>query len=426
MTEPGDHPSGRPERLSENALQRRVKRWWLNGPYEAHLQAPPGLEELLAHEVADLGFAQAPSAVEVERGGVNLALDPAEVMRANLSSRLASRVLVRLGEFPGSSVEMLYDRSRKLPWEAHLGFNDEYELHVTSRSSRLEAGEEVAKAISSGVSRRMRELGLFPKRESGAPLKFHARLFNDYCTVSLNSSGEHLHRRGVRRHVHGAPLRENLAAAMVRLGLEGGPGQFGAVVDPFCGSGTLLIEAADALHGLEPGRGREFAFEHAAWFRPGRWREVKREAARSAEERRERGGELPLFGYDIDPRALAAARLNLAPGAGASSAESEAYGSIRLAEADAERLDLTALGVERGLILSNLPYGVRLGDARRAADTTRRFLAQLAMSGASWRVVLMGTEQEANIAAQLMDVTRTFATRNGGLAVTLLVGEVGG
>ena len=133
--------------------------------------------------------------VQVDRGGVSLPLEPAELMRANLTLRTASRMLLRLGTFPAASPEMLYDRARKLPWEVHLGFATSYALRITARNSKLQAGDEVARTVASAVSRHMRELGLYPKPAEEAALEFHVRLLNDYCTISLDTSGELLHRR---------------------------------------------------------------------------------------------------------------------------------------------------------------------------------------------------------------------------------------
>ena len=439
----GRSPEPVPERLSPNALERRVKRWWLAGPYETYVQVTPSLERVLIDEAIGVGLITDEAKARPDRGGVSLNLDPAAVMRANLSLRTASRVLLRLGTFPAASVEMLYDRARKLPWEVHLGFHTGYTLHVTARGSNLQAGDEVANTVASAVSRHMRELGLYPKQTEAAPLEFHVRILNDYCTISLDTSGELLHRRGFRRHVHAAPVRETLAAAMVLTGLAGMDEPPDVIVDPFCGSGTLLMEAADVLQGLPPGRERTFAFEQAAWFRPGRWREVQRQAERAAGSVTDVATEGPdaesastddpvaavaagaavaaaplpkLLGFDFDPQALAAARANLA---------SEAYRAVELAEADSTRLDFGSLGAKRGLVVSNLPYGVRLGEERTAAETTRRFLAQLAASGAAWRVVLLTTPAEADVAQQLIDVEQVKATKNGGLDVRLVVGSVG-
>lgn len=429
---------GSPERLSTNALERRVKRWWLGGPYEAYVQVAPGLESVLASEMMALKLGTNRAELGIDRGGVSVNLEPAEVMRANLSLRTASRVLLRLGTFPAASVEMLYDRARRLPWEVHLGFHTSYSLRVSARGSKLQAGDEVANTVTSAVSRHMRELGLFPKPADKAPLEFHVRLLNDYCTISLDTSGELLHKRGVRRHVHAAPLRETLAAAMVLMGLQGFDPE--VLIDPFCGSGTVLLEAQDALLGLPPGRGRSFAFQEAAWFRPGRWRAVQREAAGDETTGEEAAGEEAasdhetgappeqppkasitdaqlaprLLGFDHQPKALDAALLNLAQAP---------YGSVQLSQADSTRLDFGAFGIEKGLIVSNLPYGVRLGEELSAAATAERFLTQLVASGVAWRVALLTTPAEAEIAQRLLNVDEVLATRNGGLDVRLVVGS---
>lgn len=405
-------------KLSPNALDRRVKRWWLEGPYETYVQVTPGLEGVLVDELADADLILPETEPRIDHGGVSLNLQPADVMRANLGLRTASRVLLRMGTFPAASVEMLYDRARKLPWEVHLGFHTSYSLRVTARNSKLQAGDEAAKTVASAISRHMRELGLFPKQAEKAPLEFHVRILNDYCTISLDTSGELLHRRGFRKHVHAAPLRETLAAGMVLTGLAGMEAPPDVVVDPFCGSGTLLLEAADVLQDLPPGRDRAFAFEQAAWFRPGRWRDVQRRTNADTHAAPDAGPpDAPprLLGFDNDPQALAAARANL---------KTHPY-PVELAESDSTLLDFGALGAERGLVVSNLPYGVRLKGERTAVETTQRFLTQLAASGVRWRVVLLVTPPEAEVASRLIDVEQITATRNGGLDVRLVVGTSG-
>ncbi len=415
--------TGAPERLSDTALERRVKRWWLNGPYETYVQVTPGLEHIALAEMLRLGLVETDADARLDKGGVTVAAGPDGVMRANLSLRTASRVLLRLGTFPAATPEMLYDRARKLPWEVHIGFNTSYSLHVTARASKLQAGDDVVGTVASAISRHMRELGLYPRPADDSPLELHVRLLNDYCTVSLNTSGDLLHRRGVRTHVHAAPVRETLAAAMVLKGLEG-EGAPEIILDPFCGSGTLLLEAADQLTGLQPGRDRSYAFEHAGWFRPGRWREVQREARRHAATQAATTATMPkLRGFDNDPRALAAARLNLVTAAAGSDGR---YPGIELEEADSTRLDLDSFGTTHGLILSNLPYGVRLADERTAVDTARRFLVQVAASSTRWRLVLLATPALADSIQQLIDVTEVVRTKNGGLDVVMLMAEAGG
>ncbi len=426
-SDPPTNEHGTPERITPRALERRVKRWLLGGPFDCYVQVAPGLEELLASELLDGGFAGERSALRVERGGIALALDHAGIMRANLELRTASRVLLRLGEFPAASPEMLYDRARGVPWLTQLGFASTYNLHVTSRHSKLQAGDAVANTVASAVSRELRPLGLYPRLavegEGKGQLVFHAHLQHDRCTLSLDTSGSHLHRRGVRTHVHTAPVRETLAAAMVLTGLRRLNGPPGVVVDPFCGSGTLLIEAADALAGLPPGRHRAFAFERAAWFREGTYRDIRRRAARRAEATANTASTTRIVGIDSDAEALGAARANLTR---------PEYAGVSLELADSTRFDFAALGAHRGahgdgahrgLVLANLPYGVRLGERREAVATARAFLERLAASGSAWEIVLLTTDPEA-LLPHVGDA-HVVRTRNGGLAVALVSGRVG-
>jgi len=402
-----------------------VKRWLLGGPFDCFVQVAPGLEEILAAELLALGLATGPELLRTTRGGIELALDHEGVMRANLALRTAGRVLLRLGTFPAAGREMLYDRARKLPWEAHLGFSPGYRLRLSSKNSKLQAGDEAESAVAGAISRRMRELGLYPKPDEAAPLEFHVRLLDDRCTISLNTSGEHLHRRGTRTHVGTAPLRETLAAAMALEGLATGGheeplsghdeplGGHDVIVDPFCGSGTLLIEAADVLRGLPPGRARAFAFEQAAWFRPGGWRAVKRDAERQAVPLEGRGPR--LLGIDDDGSALAAAGDNLA----------RSGHTVELVHGDSTTFDYDALGARHGLVIGNLPYGVRLGDRREAAGLARRFLDRLAASDARWRVVVLVLDPEPVVRHEAFTVSSVRTTSNGGLPVSLVVGAVG-
>src|SRR5690625_3233288 len=259
------------QRLSERALERRVKRWLASGPHECFVQCAPGLEGTLVRELRQLGF----SPQEPVTGGVPLELDGPGIMTANLRLRSASRVLLRLGNFPGGSREMLYDRARRLPWENHFGFCGLYLLRMLDSSSWLPSAAYLNTILIDAISRRHEQHSLQAGYLDEAELEVHLRLLNDHCTVSFNTSGEHLHKRGFRRCIGEAPLRETVAAAAVLEAWDG----HDLIHDPFCGAGTLLLEAADLVSGLAPGRARSFAFEHAAWFRPGQWREVQRQAA---------------------------------------------------------------------------------------------------------------------------------------------------
>ncbi len=349
-------------RLTETALERRVKRWLLE-PRDCFIQCAPGLGPTLNRELERAGLAHGVT----ERAGALLRLENADMMRANLILRTASRVLLRLDEFHAANKEALFDHLRRFPWEVQLGFSKNYRLHVTARNSRLQAGDEVIRTATQAITRRMREFGLAPVPDDDAAMQFNLCLQDDRCTLSFNTSGEHLHRRGFRKLVGQAPVRETIAAALALDAYDSSVHR--TVVDPFCGSGVMLLELADVAGGLPPGRGRSFAFEHAAWFRPGRWREVQRQEAST------RAGLPELLGFDTDPGVLGSARANL-----------EGLPAT-LREGDATQLDYGELG--GGLIISNLPWGVRLGDRESAARITKQFLDAVAKSPAPWDLALL-------------------------------------
>ena len=409
-----------PARISDNALERRSKRWLAKGPYDCFVQVAPGLESVLAEELLDLGLTSGRNELSVARGGIGLVLDSAGIMRANLQLRTAGRVMLRLGSFPALNREMLYDRARKLAWEVQVGADGGYRLRVTSKNSKLLAGDEVTNTVASAISRHMREFGLYPKPTADAPLEFHVRLLDDRCTISLNTSGELLHRRGMRTHVSAAPLRETLAAAVAILGLGESQAAPDVIVDPFCGSGTLLIEVADLLAGLAPGRQRDFAFQNAAWFREGRWREARRQAEATSNRPGDAAGETPtvsatrLLGIDTDTKALEAARTNLAA----------AGHDIELIAGDSTTFGYQNLSAQRGLVISNLPYGVRLGDSREAATLTKSFLDRLAASGAGWRLALLVKDADPLTSHEAFEVDSTISTINGGVPVVLVTGRL--
>lgn len=392
-----------------------MKRWLLSSPFDCFIQCPAGLEDVLSGELRDLDIG---IVEDREVGGVSARLTAIQIARANLELRTATRVLLRLDEFYAGSSEALFDHVRRIPWEVQLGTAGAYRLNLSSRLSKLQAGDGVTRTIALGIARRMEELGLTASHTQveeavGVP-EFSFRFYNDRCYVSLNTSGEPLHRRGVRRHIGAAPLRESLAAAMALTGYSGQT----VVLDPFCGSGTVLIEASDLVHARLPGRGRDFYLRHAPWFRWGMWNE----ALRRTEAARRAGAEARFVGYDVDPTALRAARSN--------NASSQDYESIELYQADSTSIDLGRLvpngSDARGLLLSNLPYGVRIADRSGAAEVISAFLSRCEHAPTPWDFVFLTQHPALFRERERISVTGETALNSGGLRVQMISGKVGG
>lgn len=412
------------EPLSDNALNRRVKRFLREAPHACFVQVTPGLEDVLRSEMQALGIE--PGARE-DRGGVHAMMSVQQIMQANLWLRTASRVLLRIGpEFAAASKPMLFDHLRKLPWEVHIGRAGSYALRASARQSTLKSGGELESVAHDAIRRRLESLGLHAQHDPKAPLEFHLRLNNDRGQASLNTSGEHLHRRGERLHVGVAPIRETLAAAAALLAMqafdqrETGPKRPDVVVDPFCGSGTMLIEMHHVLTGRAPGLRRSFAFEHAAWHREAQWRRMREEALAAVNP--DPGAR--LYGFDIDPKAIEAAAWNV---------ENAGVEGVELGVRDVRELDLDGFGAGAGLVLSNLPYGVRVETADEVPALYQRLCRTWAPTSTAWHLAAFGSrtvdvlrdlQSNSSLGVALYSTTRLVVDA-GGLATQLIsVGSI--
>ncbi|HVL21482.1 MAG TPA: class I SAM-dependent RNA methyltransferase, partial [Amaricoccus sp.] len=262
-------------------------------PLDILLVAPPGLEPVLAEEARGLGFTPA----EPVPGGVRITGGWPEVWRANLELRGATRVLARIGAFRALHLAQLDKRARRFPWGEVLRPDTAVRVEASSTRSRIyhagAAAERVARAIRE-------ELGA-PVGDAAA-VTVRVRLDDDLCTLSVDTSGEPLHKRGHKLAVGKAPLRETLAALFLRQCAYSGAQP---VIDPMCGSGTFVIEAAEIALGLLPGRSRRFAFEDLASFDPATW-------ARLRDRLRPPAPGLRFLGCDRDAGAIRMAEANAA------------------------------------------------------------------------------------------------------------------
>ena len=330
---------------------------------------PRGLEPVLAHELNTLGASQ----VTPTEGGVAFAGDFSIMMKANLHSRTASRILWRLGQGRCRNEADLYKLAAGVDWPLLFAVENTIKVKVDAIRSPLTNLAFAALKIKDAVCAVFRDkLGERPSVNTRTPdMRIQAFLTADTATLYLDTSGEALFKRGWRRETQDAPLRENLAAGILLLaGYTGDTPLF----DPMCGSGTLLIEAADIALNRAPGRGRSFAFPKLNGFVPNNWATLL-EAARAAERR---VTSLPIHGSDRYVPALETAHNNLVS-AGLEKA-------ITLASADILE---TRPWIDHGLIVTNPPYGVRLDDQDRLAALYSRLGDWLKQHWAGWNVFFL-------------------------------------
>ncbi|MHA7886146.1 THUMP domain-containing class I SAM-dependent RNA methyltransferase [Roseicyclus sp.] len=327
------------------------------------LVAVPGLEAALAAEAARAGF----DGVRVVPGGVEVAGGLAEAARANTRLRCAVRVLWRVAAFRAMHLAQLDKRARKLAWRDWLRDDVPVRVEAVCRKSKIYHHKAAAQRIAGALA----AAGVPVAAEAEVVVK--ARIEDDLCTVSLDTTGEPLHRRGHKTFVGKAPLRESMAAAFLwEMGFDGTQ----AVVDPMCGSGTIPLEAAEIALGLVPGRSRGFAFDRlagdagragSAGLKPGlrRWGD----GAPGSSEGGAGGGDGSLrrpylgdedaggryFGFDRDDGAIRGAQGN-AERAGVA-------GVCRFRRAAVSDL-APPEGCAPGIVLTNPPYGARIGERK--------------------------------------------------------------
>lgn len=357
---------------------------------EIFLVAPPGLEPALAEEARALGFVPA----EPVAGGVRIEGGWPEVWRANLELRGATRVLVRIGSFRALHLAQLDKRARRFPWGDTLRPDVPVRVDATSARSRIyHAG-----AAAQRVARAIRESLGAPVAED-APVVVKVRLDDDLCTISIDASGDPLHKRGHKVAVGKAPMRETLAALFLRqCGFRGAE----PVVDPMCGSGTFVIEAAEIALGLPPGRSRRFAFENLATFDHAAWVRM-RDRATPPEPA------LRFHGFDRDAGAVRMAEANAGrAGVGAIAA----FGRQAIS-------DLVPPPGPPGLVIVNPPYGGRIGE-RDLLRGLYGSLGKVLLSGFSgWRVGIITSEPSLARTTGLPFLPSLPPVPHGGLRVGL-------
>jgi putative N6-adenine-specific DNA methylase len=330
------------------------------------LVAVPGLEAPLAAEAAAQGFAD----VRQVPGGVEVAGGLPEAMRANRVLRCAVRVLWRVAAFRALHLAQLDKRARKLAWGGWLRADQPVRVEAVCRSSKIYHDKAAQQRVAGAVA----AAGIAVAAD--APVVVKARIEDDLCTVSIDTTGEPLHRRDHKTFVGKAPLRETMAAGFLwQMGFDGTQ----AVVDPMCGSGTIPLEAAEIAAGLVPGRSRHFAFAHLLGGGSEGPCPSRSPAYLGKDE-----GEARFFGFDRDDGAIRGARGN---------AERAGVAGLCRFERQAVSDLVPPEGVSPGIILTNPPYGARIGERKLLFAVYGALGATLKARFAGWSVGIITSDK---------------------------------
>lgn len=266
-----------------------------------------------------------------------------DVPRANLWLRCADRLLLLMGEFTAVSFDALFEQTKAIAWEEVITVDGRFTVNAKTVKSTLQSARSCQAIVKKAVAERLKAAyGVAWLDETGAEFTIQVSLLKDVAQLTLDTSGVGLHKRGYRAEAVEAPLKETLAAALVQLSFWH---RDRLLIDPMCGSGTILIEAAMIGRNLAPGLKRHFAAEGWPTISNAVWQQARQEA----EAAQERNGRLQIFGYDIDANAVAMARSN---------AHKAGVGQdIRFAQKDVKELWLDQ---QYGILITNPPYGQRL------------------------------------------------------------------
>lgn len=359
---------------------------------------PRGLENPLATELTRLGA----RAVQTTAGGIAFEGDTRVIYRANLESRIATRVLLRLFTVPYRNEEDIYRATHELDWPRQFDVERSIRVYLTAQRCPLKSLDFLTLRIKDAVCDRFRSaVGSRPDVDTRAPeVRIHAFLDATQFTLYLDTSGEPLFKRGARAAQGEAPLKENLAAGILSL-IGWQPGT--ALLDPMCGGGTFLVEAAQIALDIAPGIARDFGFEKLKSFDATLWQALRAEAV----ARRKPLAAQPIYGSDLYGDTLKLAQANLR------AAGLEAV--VQLKQANALEISAPAA---TGVLVTNPPYGERMGEQQELAEFYPRFGDALKQKFAGWNCYILSADMNLPKLIKLK-VSRRTPLYNGALECRL-------
>ncbi|MEY2356557.1 THUMP domain-containing class I SAM-dependent RNA methyltransferase [Lysinibacillus capsici] len=337
--------------------------------YQLVATSAMGLEAIVAQEVKALGYE-----TTVDNGKVYFEGDETAIARTNLWLRVADRVKIVVGQFPAKSFEQLFESVKALPWEKYLPVDAAFPVSGKSVKSKLFSVPDcqaiTKKAIVERMKQHYKRLGFLD--ESGATYKIEVSILKDVATLTIDTSGAGLHKRGYRQAQGEAPLKETLAAALVQISKWNPNRPF---VDPFCGSGTIALEAAMFGQNIAPGYNREFISEEWSWMKAAIWDAVRDEADSLANYDQP----LEIIGSDIDHRMVSIAQEN---------AMEAGFGEL-ITFKQMQARDFTTQLTD-GVMIGNPPYGERIGDVE-VVEQVIRDVGKVMKNYPTWSVYMLSS-----------------------------------
>jgi len=331
-----------------------------------------GLEAVVKREVEALGY----KILQSENGKISFLGDERAVAKANLWLRCADRVQIKLAEFEAKTFTELFEQTKALPWEQWIPMDGQINVSGSSVKSQLHSVPACQGMVKKAIIEKLKEtyfIEEFP--ETGLPFALKVTILKDRVTLTLDTTGEGLHKRGYRVAPVTAPIKETLAAAMVQLSFWK-PGRL--LVDPFCGSATIAIEAAMIERNIAPGLTRHFWAEDWDYIPANVWKEERRAAYEAVDYDKE----IKILACDIDPRVVEAARQNVE--------EAGVDDCVTVKCADARKM---VAEEDFGVIITNPPYGQRIGEREELPKLYKSMRAFLEKNP-TWSMYLITSDKD--------------------------------
>jgi putative N6-adenine-specific DNA methylase len=393
---------------SESPLFKRIKRHVIGRERTFFAATPPGFEPLCSRELSKLdpAFGNA----RLTPGGVEFKGRLEDCYRANLSLRLPNRILMRINEFKSTNFRQLERKVSDIPWELYLHPGSLLKVHVATKHCRLHHSAAIFDRFQKIIASRLSAIqhDEKPSQTTNMEQNIFVRGKDDRFSASIDSSGELLYKRGLKKHAGKAPLRETLAAGALRLaGYDGSQ----PLIDPMCGAGTFSLEGALMAKCMPPGWFRNFAFEGWPSYLSKRWGYIKRQAQAGFVQ-----PEQPIvFASDTDPDSCqrlkdCVEKYSLAD-------------AVRVDQKDFFDLAPRELTDQVGVICINPPYGRRLGKKHDSQKLFQAICDKLKSDCRGWKLVLLAPSRK--LAGTVPFETESYPILHGGLKLTLLVGKIG-
>lgn len=354
-----------------------------------------GLEAVVKREIEALGY----KIIKTEDGKVTYMGDERAIAKSNLWLRTADRVLLKMAEFTALEFEELFQQTKALPWEELIPVDGKFTVTGSSVKSKLHSVPACQKIVKKAIVEKLKEFyGVEVFEETGAEYTVKATILKDRVTLTVDTSGVGLHKRGYRVADVAAPIKETLAAAMVQLSFW----RDGRImIDPCCGSGTIPIEAAMIARNIAPGLNRHFASEEWEFIKPEIWKEERK----AAFEAMDYDKELEIYGFDINRKAVAAAIEN--------AEEAGVDDCIKFMRVNVK--DLRPVG-KNGIIITNPPYGERIGEEKEIAEIYRAY-NKFFKENPDWSLFMITTDKEVENKVMEREANRRRKLYNGRLEV---------